>query len=424
MYRQPLQCVLGACALNLALFGCSSTDNGADSEFGLLPMAIESSAGALIALSEEEALEADLNEIAAVNGWTFEEALRNHEAAEAVGRVAVELAERRPEAFVGSEVSLDANGSPTLYVKGPVDDVTREVVAAEKVAIIIADEQPYSFDELETRSDAVVEFLRALGFAELVSAVDITRGVVAVTIRPQAELPSDPELLLSGLPEPLQQDITIRLVDDDIAVADRGAGGLRMSLSGSNPCTSGFTVTVSGSATRRMSTAGHCTAKNVMEDIDGFDTHRLTLVSEHRGANGDVEIHSVRNGFNDDPAFLDRQFLSDTSSVNTATSVESAFDISVGEQICAFGRAVNVRKCENVNSVSMTCTYGGINQSKMVQMNQRLLGGGDSGGPWFVGGKAYGIHGGGCIGSGSIQLDSFSKAALLPAALGVAVTIN
>lgn len=49
-------------------------------------------------------------------------------------------------------------------------------------------------------------------------------------------------------------------------------------------------------------------------------------------------------------------------------------------------------------------------------MNGDTLGGGDSGGPWYFGNKAYGAHQGNCD-----TRDSFSKASHFDEALGIFV---
>lgn len=422
---------LVVCGLSLGLLACSSNEGSlGESSFSTVVESSPQTRGRL--LSEEEALDADLNTIAATNGWTHEQAVRNHESAEAVGRVAAELAARRPEAFVGSAVSRDPDAPPTLFMKGPVDEVTRGMVAAENVAIEIADRQRYSFAELEQRSSAAVESIKVLRVAELAAAIDITRGVIAIYVRPKPGITLDAAAVLSRLAPPLQRDVEVIVMDAQVtlsnpmAVVDASAvGGDGLTLNFALVCTSGFIVNMDGGG-RAIATAGHCAAISETSDLFQFDSPRLTLIGEHRGANGDLEIHSAR-AFDDSPASLLSQFFTDSEFTTTrVTGVEPRTSISVGEQICGFGQRTDERVCETVTAVSIACgpTEGGFTHERMVQMSARLMRGGDSGGPWFVGGRAYGLHSGACPGADGALRDIFTPAALLPAALNASVAVD
>ena len=62
----------------------------------------------------------------------------------------------------------------------------------------------------------------------------------------------------------------------------------------------------------------------------------------------------------------------------------------VNQKLCRFGRGGDVQKCDNVHDRT-TCRGTRCN---LVDMDHRRAQGGDSGGPWYLGGVAYGVHSG------------------------------
>jgi hypothetical protein len=114
-----------------------SASNDAGTGDGLVPSAID------VMQSREEAVAQDLSLIADSRGWTIEEAQMYFRSEQAIGRVAVEVSARRPDIFVGSALSRDPTGAPTLYIKGPSDPFIDDLLEAEDVEIVVADKQPF-----------------------------------------------------------------------------------------------------------------------------------------------------------------------------------------------------------------------------------------------------------------------------------------
>lgn len=144
----------------------------------------------------------------------------DRQAATAVGAVAEQVAEQRPEVFVGSALATEPNGCPTLYVKGPRDAFIDELVAAAPVPIVVEDNQPFSFEELEERQQRVAEALVAIT-PQVAVGSDITRGGIIeaiVTIEDGADV--DRDMLEAAIPADLRDSVELRVVDAPVVDPD------------------------------------------------------------------------------------------------------------------------------------------------------------------------------------------------------------
>lgn len=136
---------------------------------------------------------------------------------------------------------------------------------------------------------------------------------------------------------------------------------------------------------------------------------------EHRGTYGDFQWHTTAVSDYDD-------FYADAATVRDVTTFETYFDITVGEPVCFYGRASNSRDCSlDVEVVGQHCVNDGVPNDHLVRMNGvGVATSGDSGGPWFVGTKAYGITKGICA-PDWYDRAVFSSVYWLPEALGVEI---
>ncbi|SDE02417.1 hypothetical protein [Glycomyces harbinensis] len=355
----------------------------------------------------DEALAEDLTLIAAAQGWTYAEALAQHEATEAIGELAVQVAAAYPDAFVGSALSTEPGGAPTLYIKGTAAPAINALAASAEVAVNIADGQPYSFVELEARNDKLHAELIGMGYDTLMTAVDITSGTVEADIETTEELSSSRTAVRAALSEEFDEGVELNFTDSLEAGLEYAFGGAK--VGGGTSCTSGWTVITPG-GTQGVTTAGHCDGiTRILEDGSGW--HAMDYRSQHRGRWGDVEWHTVPG--NSTPA----RFYANANTRRTTTSTEPASGLTTGESICVYGRTTNQRDCSALLlRPSLTCTIDGVSTARMVQMNKRVTTGGDSGGGWSHGNRAYGSHVGYCAGD-----SVFTPVAYFPNALGVSV---
>lgn len=388
-----------------------SPDRGA-----ALPLAAEEEEGGVEESSQT--VKDDLALVAEANGWTIEEANANHAAGDLIGAIAEQVARERPELYVGAGLADEPGDAPTLYIKGPADQFIRDLVAASDIKIVLADNQPYSFDELEARKLRVHHALEALGFRYVATSVNIAgAGVIPAGVALEEGLVSRATDILAALPADLRSSVQLTLHEAPNVVDLAAFGGMRVRDTGvgAGICTSGFSVRQLATGTLGISTAGHC---NSMDQVThpGHGNHVITFQGEHRGQWGDIEWHSTAEPEPDD-------FYSDPDIIRDVSAIEPRANIVLNESVCFFGRTSLDRDCSlQVADVSQSCTNAGVFNDRLVLMDGAgVAAGGDSGGPWFFGNKAYGSMKGFCQPNFPNQI-TFSVADLYDEAVGVVVT--
>lgn len=356
----------------------------------------------------------DLELVAKARGWTLDQAAAHQRAADAVGAIATRIATERPEVFVGSAVSAAPDGPPTLYVKGVADAFVRNVVAASDIEILLADRQPYSFDELEARRHRVHRALEAAGFRNVVTGANIVGGgLIPAAVAAEPDLPTASREILETIPADLRASVVLTVTDSAAFRDTTSFGGMWVTDDGAYECTSGWTVRYSnGSAyVWGVTTAGHCSGTNGIVH-PGHGTHSFVFQAEHRGAYGDVEWHTTN-------VLEDAVFYATSSEIRNVTYLEPRSGISVNETVCQYGRASNDRDCSlSVYDTSIECTLSGVWNNRLVQMNAITSEIGDSGGGWSYNYTAYGSQKGWCN-----SRDAWSVADLYDEALNVVVQI-
>lgn len=166
----------------------------------------------VVVQSSEAALRSDLELIAEANGWTFEEASERSGVSDALGDVAGDVAEQRPDKFIGSSLP-GRDGQPprpTLYIKGPVDEFVAGVVLAAPIDIDVVSNQPYNRDELDERISIVGNALTDLGYQDMAVGAPIDKqGRVEVELGASEGLSTDPQAIIAQLPEPFRGAVDI-----------------------------------------------------------------------------------------------------------------------------------------------------------------------------------------------------------------------
>lgn len=357
----------------------------------------------------DEALNQDLAAVADARGWSDSEATSYNRAEHGVGRLAETVAERWPEAFVGSALSPEPGGAPTLYIKGPADEGIRALVEASAVKIILADLQPFSLAELEARKILVHRELEALGFRQVVTGFSLgDAGLIKAAVTRERGHLTDSEAVVASLSADIRASVDLTIRDIPIVEPEGAFGGMLTNSAAGPECTSGWTVIQLNTGTRGVSSAGHCIGV-ININHPGHALHPTTWKNGVEGQWGDVEWYTTAQAEADD-------FYSEAAVIRDVGAIEPAAGISENEAICVYGRASPTRDCSlSVLNVSIAC--GNLN--RLVQMNGDTQVGGDSGGPWYFGTTAFGGHFGNCGG-----LDSFSKASFFDEALGISVATS
>lgn len=177
--------------------------------------------------SPEDALRRDLELVAEIKGWSVEEAVVRHRAADAVGALAVELASAWPDVFVGSVLNESPLGPPAVYIKGEVPQAIEALVARAGTQIAIVDGQPFSAVELEERSRVVHEHLVTAGFEEVSTGYRIEdRGEIRAAVRQAGGRTVDDGDVLAALPTDLRGSVRLEAADSPTVVDEHAYGGM------------------------------------------------------------------------------------------------------------------------------------------------------------------------------------------------------
>jgi streptogrisin C len=364
----------------------------------------------VVAQSAAEARKMDLSLVAEARGWSLDEASASLKATEAVGNVAVKLANERPDLFVGSVVSEDPLGSPSLLVKGEADEYVKKLVAEEDVPINVVDGQPFSSVELDEQIQATHKALRSAGYQEITVTADIQRhGKIVATLRARDGLDSRPGDIAKMVLANSHVNPEVIVSNSSLGHLSAPFGGMRVWDAWTPECTSGWSVglylfpvwIVSG-----VTTAGHCTGIDGIDE-PGIGLRNFPFEEEHIGAWGDIEYHSASVNAPDD-------FYATDTDVRDVQSVEPAASISINESVCFYSRLQGTRFCTPRVRYTNVTAFGA---SRLVHMTAQVGIGGDSGGGWSYNNKAYGSLVGNCVVNGYFG-DVFSVADYYPSALG------
>lgn len=171
-----------------------------------------------IMLSPEEALSCDLRAMAEGRGTTLEDEYARYQTELILDEITTRVSRERPDVFIGAALSEQAGGPPTLYIKGPADEFIRKLVAQAEIEILIADNQPYSAEEIDERQARIGVALQDIGFTNFAVGNDIRTGRFHVAVTIEAGLPDEPDEIVALLPHDLRGDLDLTVSETPVAV--------------------------------------------------------------------------------------------------------------------------------------------------------------------------------------------------------------
>ncbi len=158
---------------------------------------------------------------------------------------------------------------------------------------------------------------------------------------------------------------------------------------------------------------GGCTSSFVVRTGSGsvLQLGILTVYNrEHRGSYGDFQIHDMPQPYGVTSAIK-------ISSSGATRAITSQGVASVGTLVCNYGKTRTSEGCGRVNNTSACALVDGVQNCRLVTTDGTFTNPGDSGGPWYVGNAAAGIHFGKING-----MSSYSRIGNAEAILGVQLT--
>lgn len=188
--------------------------------------------------------------------------------------------------------------------------------------------------------------------------------------------------------------------DESISFERHAVRGGDLLTYGSQPeCTAAFPAKYGTSA--GLLTAGHCINNLDADYVDNLYTaSRFSSPTYY-----DAQWHKARPGVTVTPYFR--------YNWGSFRPVWAHPQLGAGLTVCRFGATTgNGNGCQQVWKVSACVEYDGGSVTVCGQsVTYNTSGGsfGDSGGPWYYGNNAYGVHTGGGVHGGDYDIDSFTR---------------
>jgi hypothetical protein len=345
----------------------------------------------------------DIQAMAAEDQVPFTEAIDRHGWQDRFSEIAERLETSFPDEFSGAAKTADG---AWFAFKGEAPAQALELAGSLPATAEVVSNRGFSEAELAAaQENAHADALTQRDVENAISYYDVKAGEVTV----QVEL--DPAATKTAARSAAARErissavdagnirVTVKVVDN--ASYEKQDGYIRGGGYLSVGCTSGFNLKQISGSTKRLGTAGHCT-EVASQTYSNHSTHGgstgVSTVWSHQGSNGDLGYTTKGNKAST------RTFYQKTNSARYAD--DRGAMPAVGTSICKFGRTSG-KTCSTVKYRNVTVG----NLKHMVVMKGNACKPGDSGGPWYYGGTAYGIHTG-LVNDGGTQRCLFTPAYL------------
>lgn len=297
-----------------------------------------------------------------------------------------EIREEFPGDFAGARIEDDLSAWIAFSGVAPADAITS--IRAFPRAVRIIENRGFTEAGLDRRLEVVHRSVMNNDRVEsAISTYDIATGrlTVDIALENAESTPAEKAAVL----DLLRADFPIGSVSNsgtsagvDLNIVSSIPGGEDASIGGGVHigCTAGFVLEHS-SGTRNLSTAGHCSNSLTINDNAFSARISLTFEDEHEGAWGDLQRHSVPSEHTLVNTIRYGHGQNQFREI-TATGVPME-----GEWLWKYGKSTG-QTVDRVYRLNVSSDH----IEGLVAMHNRKARRGDSGGPWFNGATAYGIH--------------------------------
>jgi hypothetical protein len=382
---------------------------------GLSVLTIATITGASVAQTistpDENALMTDAMTYAKDFGVSQEEALRRLRLQEDIGNLTTILSEEESDTFAGLWIEHTPQYRVVARVTSPSakEALLKRVRGTELESLIEVTSARFSQKELANAQN-VLQRIAKQSAIPMESEINLQANRVRFLLldpnlfenvrqRVKAGLDLTPELSKEAMDNLLNEGIEVIQVDRLSTPEADIYGGLPL-----RTCTSSFPV-LNSSGTRGVTTAAHC------NNSQSYLGTNLQFQAEDQQGNQDFQWHTT-------PGFTVTNQFNSGVGIRRVTATRSRANQSVGNYVCKNGKTTGYT-CGNITTLNYAPSYVTDAQATFIRVSSRdnvdLSQGGDSGGPWFNSGTAYGIH------SGGIGNDSLYMAIDYISSLGVSV---
>lgn len=351
-------------------------------------------------LTARESAAVDARQVARQHDWKTEPTLVFLEESRKFAELTSELEETHPEAYAAAVYAEDPGDPSVVRFVGTPPKEALDRIKESGLRVEVDDGARRSAKELRARTDAVHARLLESGYDQVVAAA-LPDGTIEASVFGKGS----PEL-----PRALSHGVRVTESDKPVAHDAHTRGGARLLDDGVFECTSGFSVRGFNGATG-VATAGHCNGLNQYQQPSDLLTYSMTHQAEHYGFWGDAEWKTTTHI---EPA----EYYARSAEVREVNSVSNL--LPVNTPTCKYGRASNVRTCDDVYSNYVVAAFAGPTHYFLMATDNNNVTFGDSGGPWSFSTEADGITKGFMTLGGSTR-DVWMRASLFPIAISVNV---
>ena len=334
-------------------------------------------------LSESEAAAADAQIYADDFGVTLEVAKNRLANQRTIGEAIADLRAGESASFAGAWVEHSPQWRVVVRTTdaGPSATAVEGYFSDSTIPVTVKSDAPWSEQQTLSNLQAIKEALEgSVDEYSLYVNPREPKGVTVAVRIPSNKVGETPEQLNRLLPALVsEKSATIAWHDGPLSRKDDVYGGAETQLQNSDglKCTIGFAVETSGGLTGLV-TAEHCSDDGDLDyhAPDGTE-YEMTYIYGRDDDSGDFAWYTTGE-------VEDNRIYSDENALRNITSYEDDFDeLHVGQFLCKYGRKTGYT-CDTIHVLRE-----GLNEVLMTNNNADN---GDSGGPWFRGTRAYGVH--------------------------------
>ncbi|MER7132391.1 S1 family peptidase [Streptosporangium saharense] len=356
----------------------------------------------------------DLDRYAGSHDMSLKEAIDRYGWAPAINPVAARLRTEFADSVADIAITDDGR-SVRIGFKAGIPQKAVELAKSLPVTVNLHPDRGFSEKELLALQKSTHRQLEAVGKADLIiGRIDAESGEVKFTVRlkktGEGERRAAMEAMRPASPANPATRVNVEFTEDVSHVVEdnyiRG-GGLLNSSAGN--CTNGFNVTNTSTNARASVTARHCadaSAYFTYRNHDVLSTTTTTLSRFFRSVNYDLARYDKSSTTT---MTQKRTFYYDKDLPRYAHDVGTS--PVVGQLVCKYGRETGAG-CDNITDINVDISEWGSDGKRYLGniLTDHITDGGDSGGPWYYGNRAWGIHS-----SGGFQLGYGTYSAFVPA---------
>ena len=354
---------------------------------------------AMTSYGVDEYMLEDLQTIAAIEGVSVQTAVDRWGWQNDFARDVAGLAEANPQSFGYAEISETGTPGAVIHLtEDAPNSVSASVASATAdlpVTVAVIKDAVYTeSEEAEVVSVAHAAVVAAVQTDDVTTYYDENSDTIRASVGPGAAMSESSaeaavsDHLDSNLPPIVVPGVEVTYESSEVAEDETLRGGSKILNSAGSWCTSGWPVKVNSEDKYGLITAEHC-GDDMRKYVDRWvmkDTSKKLPVKK-----GDIEFHQ------NDGEGVGKSFYYLVGEKRAITGVGKPVK---GQWLGLFGRKTNGYIEAPQNSIIRTCTtVGKLSTSRgkydgLVSVSRKVSKSGDSGGPWYSGGVAYGVHSG------------------------------